>query len=177
MRPHLVLSCSLREESRSAILARELVGVLGALDRPIREVDLRQVDLPFCDDGDCYRHPNVLDLRAAIEDAATVTIATPIYNFEVGGATRNLVAVTGRAWSDKIVGLVCAAGGRASYMSVMTLANSLMLDFRCLVIPGFVYATRSDFEDGRLNDDRVAARISDLAGELDRLSSALVATR
>jgi len=30
-------------------------------------------------------------------------------------------------------------------MSIMGLANSLMLDFRCLIIPRFVYAKGEDF--------------------------------
>jgi FMN reductase len=38
---------------------------------------------------------------------------------------------------NKVVGFLCAAGGKSSYMSVMRLANSLMLDFRCLIIPHF----------------------------------------
>jgi hypothetical protein len=41
--------------------------------------------------------------------------------------------------------IICAAGGGSSYMSVMGLANSLMLDFRCLIIPRFVYAKGDDF--------------------------------
>ena len=170
---HLVISCSLREKSHSRLLAHELVARLRDLDREVREIDLGEVALPFCDDGDCYKHPNVLEVRAAITEAASVTVATPIYNFEVGGATRNLVAVTGNTWRDKIVGFLCAAGGGAAYMAVMSLANSLMLDFRCLVVPRFVYATRASFENGCLEDERVSGRVTELAGELERLSTAL----
>ena len=36
----------------------------------------------------------------------------------------------------------------SSYMSVMAYANSLMLDFRCVIIPRFVYATGSAFAEG-----------------------------
>ena len=50
-----------------------------------------------------------------------------------------------------------------SYMSVMSLANSLMLDFRCLVIPRIVYATNQDFTDGRLSSSEVRERVRDLA--------------
>ena len=136
-------------------------------------VDLREVALPFCDADECYRDPNVVRVRELIEEAASVTFSTPVYNFEVGGATRNLVAVCGNTWKEKVVGFLCAAGGRNSYMSVMGLANSMMLDFRCLVVPRFVYATRQAFHDGKLVDDGVQERVGELAGELDRLSTAL----
>ncbi|MEE2776407.1 MAG: NAD(P)H-dependent oxidoreductase [Acidobacteriota bacterium] len=173
MSSHLVVSCSLREASRSAILARRLVDELRQDGRQVEEIDLRRLELPMCDDGECYHHPNVVELRAAIESAATVTIATPIYNFEVGGATRNLVAVSGNVWNGKIVGLLCAAGGAASYMAVMGLANSLMLDFCCLIVPRFVYGTRNSFDGDEITDDRLSQRLVELAGELERLATAL----
>ena len=44
----------------------------------------------------------------------------------------------------------------------MSLANSLMLDFRCLIIPRIVYATSQDFTDGRLVARR-AERVRELA--------------
>ncbi len=56
-----------------------------------------------------------------------------------------MIELAGSAWEDKIVGFLCAAGGMSSYMSVMAYANSLMLDFRCVIIPRFVYATGDIF--------------------------------
>ena len=58
-----------------------------------------------------------------------------------------MIELTGSSWEDKIVGFLCAAGGTTSYMSVMAYANSLMLDFRCVIIPRFVYATGNAFDD------------------------------
>ena len=169
----MIFSCSLRPESHSVVLARELAGELERVGKEVDLVDLREVELPFCDADECYRDSNVVRVRAMIEEAASVTFATPIYNYEVGGATRNLVAVCGNTWKEKIVGFLCAAGGRNSYMSVMGLVNSMMLDFRCLVVPRFVYATRQAFRDGRLVDDVVQERVEELAGELNRLTTAL----
>jgi len=72
------------------------------------------------------------------------------------------VELTGDAWEGKIVGFLCAAGGDSSYMAPMSFANSLMLDFRCLIIPRFVYATSEDFRDGRLHSQGVRDRIERL---------------
>jgi FMN reductase len=44
----------------------------------------------------------------------------------------------------------------------MSLANSLMLDFRCLIIPRFVYATRNDFNE-RGATDEIKGRVARLA--------------
>jgi FMN reductase len=48
-------------------------------------------------------------------------------------------------------------------MSIMGLANSLMLDFRCLIIPRFVYAKGDDFAAKAHPTADLAARIMQLA--------------
>jgi FMN reductase len=61
----------------------------------------------------------------------------------------------------------------SSYMSVMSYANSLMLDFRCVIIPRFVYATGSAFNDDVPADPKIVSRIEQVAAELIRFSKAL----
>ena len=58
-----------------------------------------------------------------------------------------------------------------TFMSVMGFANSLMLDFRCLIIPRFVYATGDSFNGDKLTDPKVAKRIGHVAAELVRVTN------
>jgi FMN reductase len=58
-------------------------------------------------------------------------------------------------------------------MSVMAYANSLMLDFRCVIIPRFVYATSDAFDEDKLSDRKVLGRIEQVAKELIRFTEAL----
>ena len=170
---HLIISCSLSQTSRSALLARRLQSAFGSGPDTVRLIDLREVALPFCEANECYADANVQMVTAAITEAATVSIATPIYNFGVGGATRNLIALTGKAWTEKVVGFLCAAGGQGSYMAVMAVANSLMLDFRSLIVPRFVYASGACFSEDQITDAAVEERIDGLANDLRRIGSAL----
>ena len=172
---HIIFSCSLSATSRSAILATRLHAIFRERGEPVGLFDLREIALPFCDAGACYAHPEVVRLTAAIQSAKTITIATPIHNFDVGGATRNLMAVAGKSWTGKTIGFLCGAGGMNSYMAVMGLAQSLMLDFRCLIVPRFVYADSSAFENDRLADADLARRIEQLCDELRRIGTALPA--
>src|SRR5207245_11809902 len=98
-------------------------------------IDLREIDLSLGDADKCCGMPGSKKLAAAIERADGILIAAPVYNYDVAAATKTMIELTGSAWEDKIVGFLCAAGGHASYMSVMAYANSLMLDFRCVIIP------------------------------------------
>jgi hypothetical protein len=61
----------------------------------------------------------------------------------------------------------------SSYMSVMAYANSLMLDFRCVIIPRFVYATGDDFDDEGIAEAKIVQRVEQVAAELLRFTTAL----
>ena len=136
-------------------------------------LDISEMGLPLCDADACYTQPAAQNLSKAVEKADGILIATPVYNYDVSAAAKNMVELTGSAWEDKVVGFLCAAGGMNSYMSVMAFANSLMLDFRVVIIPRFVYATGRAFEGDQLKDDKVGERIAEVAGELIRFTEAL----
>jgi FMN reductase len=136
-------------------------------------IDISEMDLPLCDADKCYQMPGSKTLRAAIEAADGILVAAPVYNYDVAAAAKNMIELTGSAWEDKIVGFLCAAGGDSSYMSVMAYANSLMLDFRCVIVPRFAYATAEAFDSKKIIDKRLARRIERVADELVRFTTAL----
>ena len=95
----------------------------------------------------------------------------------VNAAAKNAVELTGKAWTGKIVSLMLAAGGHGSFMSALGLANSLMLDFRCLIVPRFLYAIGDSFEGDSLADDTLEHRVNQLAKETIKLADAVNAIR
>ena len=171
----LHISCSLSPGSRSRVLAAEAARALEAAGAGVKVLDLRDFPMPMCDGEDC-EDPNVARLAQAVGAADAILLAVPIYSYDVNAAAKNLVEHTGSAWEGKVVGFLCAAGGTASYMSVMGLANSLMLDFRCLIVPRFVYATAGDFSGGEVSSARIKERVAQLASHTVRLAKALRAT-
>jgi FMN reductase len=148
----LIISCSLNPDSNSRKMARAVTDMLKQKAK-VELVDLQDIELPFCDGGAAYGHANVVSMTKKIQDADCIIVATPIYNYNITGALKNLVELTGPAWSEKVVGFLCAAGGRSSYMSVLGLANSLMLDFRSIILPRFVYAQGSDFSGDKIQGE------------------------
>lgn len=157
---YLVISSSLRAGSLSRRLGLQLASELGDA---AEHVDLREYPLPLCDGEEAYADPNVAQLSEKITAARVILVSTPVYNYDANAAVKNLVELTGRAWENKIVGFACAAGGQSSYMSIMALANSLMLDFRCVIIPRFVYATGDDFHEKDTPRPALAQRLTQLA--------------
>ncbi len=169
----LVISSSLHPESRSRVLARACLERLQQLREPARLFDLAETSLPACDGATAYGHPNVQTLSQLIKQADAILLAAPVYNYDVNAAAKNAVELTGQSWTGKVVGMMLAAGGQGSYMSAMGLANSLMLDFRCLIVPRFIYATGESFAGDRLADPEIQNRVIELVNETLKLAHAM----
>src|SRR5215471_13687689 len=173
MAKHLVISTSSNPDSNSRRMGQKAFAHLQKHKIDCDWIDIREMELPLCDADQCYVKPGSKKLSATIEAADGIIIAAPVYNYDVAAATKNMIELTGSAWEDKIVGFLCAAGGHASYMSVMAYANSLMLDFRCVIIPRFAFATSHAFNAEHIHDGKITARIQQVADELVRFTKAL----
>jgi NAD(P)H-dependent FMN reductase len=171
MAEYLVIATSLHPESNSRVMAVELARVLTAAGGDVELLDLRTHPLPLCDGSSAYGDPNVGVLGGKVRAARVIFVATPVYNFDANAAAKNLLELTGSAWENKIVGFLCAAGGAQSYMSIMAMANSLMLDFRCIILPRFVYAVEKDFSGDKITNEAVSERIGELARAAGQLQN------
>jgi len=170
----LVFSCSLNPTSRGAQLAQLALADWRAAGHEAELVALVSLGLPVCDGDAAYEHPAVGELAGKIRAAQGIIVAAPVYNFDINAAAKNLVELTGPAWTGKVVGFLCAAGGPSSYMSVRAFANSLMLDFRCVVVPRFVYAMERDFADEQmLADGELRRRVRALTADVAAFAQAL----
>ena len=169
----LIVSASLNSESNSRSLAREAERVLRAAGHEVVFLDLRDLPLPICDGEKAYDDPNALRADRLVAAADGIIVATPIYNYDASASVKNFIELTGKAWTNKVVGFLCSAGGHGSYMSIMALANSLMLDFRCLIVPRFVYATGAAFSGDRIVEASIVARVDECAQATARLAAAV----
>ncbi len=173
-----IISSSLRKKSHSLVLgtyARDYLENNHKLN--IDLINMQDYPLPLCCPEEAYNDANVIRLKSMIESVNSVIFSTPIYNYEVNSVLKNLLDLTGKAWYDKLVGMMCSAGGSRSYMAVMSFANSLMLNFRCLIVPRFVYATKDDFNSAgkEITDGQIKLRIEEICDRMVNLTKALAA--
>ena len=166
---HLVISTSLREGSRSKIMAKAVAENV----KDSEFFDLQKKPLPMCDGDKCYDLPEVINFREKVKNAKGIIMAIPIYNFNVSSGAKNVIELGGKMLYDKVFGFICAAGGKSSYMSVMSFANSLMIDYRCFIIPKFVYALKNDFNGTEITNPEIRERVIQLGKDLIRISEAL----
>ena len=173
----VILSCSLNPSSRSHKLALAARAFLRAREVSVELVVLAEHDLPLCDGTGSFDHPSVKTLTGIIDAAGAILVSSPVYNYDLSAAAKNLMELTGSAWTEKPVGFLCAGGGRASYMSPIGFANSLMFDFRCLIVPRFVYCTKDDFTEAHEPGPKIQERVEQLAADAVDLSHALAWVR
>tara|TARA_Y100000588_G_scaffold387253_1_gene484605 strand:+ start:1950 stop:2411 length:462 start_codon:yes stop_codon:yes gene_type:complete len=141
--------------------------------KEVKFINLADLDIPFCDGDKCYDNENVKDLKGLILSAKSIIIASPIYNYDLNAAAKNLIELTGRSWTNKVVGFICAAGGKSSYMSPLSFMNSLMVDFRCIIVPRFVYADGEFFDENNNLNSEIKDRIKELVDSSIHISEKL----
>lgn len=168
-----IVSSSLQSVSKSRILAGAALDIARHTGLEARLIDLRDYPLSLCDGEDSFSQPHVETLKRLLGESRGVILASPIYNYDVSATLKNLIEHVGGELTDKVVGLLCAAGGERSYMSVMPFLNSLMLDYRTIVIPRFVFATEGAFDGDSIRDEGVVNRVRELVVSLSRMSTAL----
>ncbi len=167
----VIVSCGLKQRSKSRSLARYAFSHLQSLGCEAAFINMQDYALPFCNaENSSMNNPRVLQLKETLETAAALILATPVYNYSGNSTLKNMIELTGSAFREKVVAFLCAAGGERSYMSILSVANSLMLDFRCLIVPKFVYATDKNF-DARL---KISTDIEQRIGEQNEMVIKLI---
>ena len=164
----LVVSTSLDTGSKSALLAAQAQAELEREGATAYLLDLRRLQLPSFDNGSAFDGDAFERVHSLVDEADSVVIAMPIYNWGPGSSAKNFIELTGAtgenghraAWFDKVVTFLCAGGLPHSYMAYSQLASSMMLDFKCIVNPYMVYATDRDLNaDGEFSES-VSTRLT-----------------
>ena len=168
----LIVSTALRAGSKTAHVAESVRAAFASLDVPASVLDLATVPLPMCDGGACFQDFAVNQATEKVRAARAVVLCFPVYNHQANAAAKNFVEVTNDGWSGKVIGLVANGGTDRSYLAPLSLANSLMVDHRCVVVPRFVFVTPANFAaDGTLPPGgEIASRLTDLAREVMQLA-------
>lgn len=161
---------SLRPDSysqRALEIAAQRVAALGA---EVEILDLRQLNLPFCDGGDDYAdYPDVDRLQQAFNAADGLILATPEYHGSVSGVLKNaLDLMSFDQFSGKVAGLISVLGGQSNSNAL----NDLRVILRWVhgwVIPEQIaigQAWKAFGEDGKLLDEKLSQRFDTFAESL-----------
>ncbi|NER33883.1 MAG: NAD(P)H-dependent oxidoreductase [Oscillatoria sp. SIO1A7] len=162
---------SLRSNSYSQQALKLAAQRVEAIGAEVEILDLRSLKLPFCDgESDYSEYPDVERLRATVENADGLILATPEYHGSLSGVLKNALDLMSFEHLDgKVAGLISVLGGQANSNAL----NDLRVILRWVhawVIPEQVaipQAWKAFDPEGKLLDAKIQER-------LDRLAESLV---
>ena len=143
-----IIGTSLNDESKSQRLGQKFEAHLISQGVSCERIDLRELALPFAGSSESWNSLESEKLKESVDRSSHVVFVVPIYCYDVNAAAKNVIELIGKAFTKKIISFICSAGGNSSYMSVMGLANHLMLDFRSVIVPRFLYVDDSGWLEG-----------------------------
>ncbi|MBF2047835.1 NADPH-dependent FMN reductase [Leptolyngbya sp. 7M] len=148
-------------------IAAQRVAALGA---EVEILDLRTMNLPFCDGGDDYSdYPDVARLSQTVKEADGLILVTPEYHGSVSGVLKNALDLMGFEELDgKVAGLISILGGQPNSNALNDL-RVIMRWVHAWVIPEQVaigQAWKAFGEDGKLLDQKLSERFDSFAQSL-----------
>ena len=161
---------SLRPESYSYQALQQAVERVRALGAEVEILDLRTMELPFCNGGDEYPDfPDVDKLRETVKDADGLILATPEYHGSVSGVIKNaLDLMSFEHLAGKVTGMISVLGGQSNSNAL----NDLRVIMRWVhgwVIPEQVaigQAWQAFDGEGKLLDEKLSQRLDKFAQSL-----------
>lgn len=161
---------SLRPDSYSAKALTQVIEMVKAQGAETEILDLRSLNLPFCNGGDEYPdYPDVEKLRNTVKSAHGLILATPEYHGSLSGVMKNaLDLMSFEHLSDKVTGLISVLGGQSN--------SNALNDLRVIIrwVHGFVIpeqvaigqAWKAFDQEGKLVDEKLKERCEQFANSL-----------
>lgn len=164
------ISGSLRPDSYSALALQEAARRVTALNAEMEILDLRTLNLPFCNGGKEYPdYPDVEKLRRAFKTADGMILATPEYHGGVSGVIKNALDLMNFDQLDgKVAGVISVLGGQSNSNALNDL-RKIMRWVHAWVIPEQIaigQAWNAFDDEGKLRDEKLAERFDNFAQSL-----------
>jgi FMN reductase len=161
---------SLRADSYSHQALQQAVDRLEALGAEVEVLDLRTMNLPFCDGGDAYPdYPDVQRLQETVKQADALVLATPEYHGSLSGVLKNALDLMSFEQLDgKVTGVISVLGGQSNSNALNDL-RTIMRWVHAWVIPeqvAIAQAWKAFDEHGKLLDSGLAKRFDQFAQSL-----------
>ncbi len=168
MKKVLIIQGSLNPQSKTAIVVKEAEKILHGIDGiDCQTLDLRSFEMQFCDSRKLQDYNS--DTKKAfemVEEADGLIIGMPVYCYSVSGPLKNLIDITASAMEKKVAGILCTTGSSMSYLASADLAKILAYESQVLSIQPVVCSSYEDFEDGKLESQKVHEKLNAMIGVL-----------
>jgi FMN reductase len=166
----LIISSSLSLESRSYELCKKVSEKLVLNGVDVELIDARELKLePY------HRGPtsDMQELAEKIKFADNVIFGMGVHCYSVNDGLKMILDSLSGISEGMLFGILCAGGGRNSYLSTMHLTQICMNEWRMMQLPRIVYVTKDDFENDQISGEDVLKRIDKFVEEFVKIGEKL----
>lgn len=161
---------SLRAGSHSQQALKIAIERVQALGAEVEILDLRSLNLPFCNGGDDYPdYPDVEKLRQTVLEADAIILSTPEYHGSISGVLKNaLDLMSFDHFSGKVTGLISVLGGQSNSNALNDM-RTILRWIHAWTIPEQVaigQAWKAFDDNGNLVDEKLSQRFDAFAQSL-----------
>ena len=121
-----IIQSSLRKESHTSIVCRKTEEVLKSKWVEVNYIDLRDLELEFCDWRDLSEYNS--DMQSSYktcDEADVVLYGMPVYNYTMSWVLKNFIDITAHALKGKRIWVLNNAGSPLCYMASKDLFDAL----------------------------------------------------
>ncbi len=159
-----------RDSATRGALDAALVGA-SRKGAEVRVVDLRDIDLPFCDGRPSDAYPaSVQAWRLAVRDADGIIFASPEYHNSLTGSLKNAIDLLDREdMRGTMCGIVGVAGGSQGAGHTVSALRTILRAFGAWVVPlqvSIANAAQAVAPDGSVADQTIRERLEQLGEEV-----------
>ena len=164
------ISGSLRQGSHSQQALNIAARRVKALGAEVTVLDLRALQLPFCNGGDDFSaYPDVTLLQETVKQADGLLLATPEYHGSLSGVLKNaLDLMSFEHLAGKVTGLISVLGGQSNSNALNDM-RVIMRWVHAWVIPEQIaigQAWQAFDAEGKLLDEKLSQRFDGFAQSL-----------
>jgi FMN reductase len=161
---------SLRPDSYSHMALQLAIQKVQTLGAEVEILDLREINLPFCDGGDEYPdYPDVKQMQDTVSNADGLILVTPEYHGSVSGVLKNaLDLMSFEQLSGKVAGLISILGGQANSNALNDLRVILRWTHTWSILEqvAIAQAWKAFSSEGKLTDEKLSQRLDQFAQSL-----------
>lgn len=167
MKKIAIIQSSLRTPSNTDIVCQEFKKKARAAGLEVTYIDLREVELEFCDGRHLGEYNQSLqEVHRQMEDSEAVIFGIPVYQYSMSWVLKNLIDICGGALKEKAVGAIVNAGGPNCYMASRDLFDCLYYEYATTSIAPTPYTWSMDFKDGEIINDKVLTKLDELVEKI-----------
>ena len=167
----LILSSSLSKESKSFLLCKAVEKQLKNKGVNCTFFDIRKIKIQ------AYHleiTKGMKSLTEMINKTDNIIIGMGVHCYSFNDSLKILLDNCFNGATEKLFGIICAAGGEKSYLSTMQLTQICMNEWRMIQLPRIVYATKEDFTENTITSDEVIERIKIFCEEFNKIGKKLI---